>query len=250
MKVIGYSWAIDEADDDAGEWEAARLSIEQYARRHRWQVRGIYLEDAREAFIAFDQRTQGRDVLRMLGRGDTLIVPDQGCLFRTASQGITILRMLQEREASVHSLDLGGDIARGKLSEVLIAILGPLAIGERQLPAERMRILKIRERSEQRYLGGKAPFGFTVNSSGELEPDRRRRAILRRMLTLRSQGHSLRAIAAAMRKERIEISHVGVANALKAAGYVESDASSQRRSRQRTDARKSKSKRNLERSRP
>jgi hypothetical protein len=52
---------------------------------------------------------------------------------------------------------------------------------------------------------------------GELVPDPREQAAIRRMVKLRAKGVSLREIATTMRRDGLAVSHVGVDKIVKAA---------------------------------
>jgi hypothetical protein len=71
-------------------------------------------------------------------------------------------------------------------------------------------------RKRNRYLGGDKPFGFDVKD-GELVPVPSEQAAIRRMVKMRAEGTSLREIAAAMKRDGFEISHMGVDKIVKAA---------------------------------
>jgi hypothetical protein len=63
-------------------------------------------------------------------------------------------------------------------------------------------------------LGSATPFGFSVGDDGELVPIPAQQAAIARMRVLRAEGIGLMAIAAAMKGEGIQISHMGVKSAL------------------------------------
>jgi DNA invertase Pin-like site-specific DNA recombinase len=88
---------------------------------------------------------------------------------------------------------------------------------EAQVPAARMRSRKRQQKSEGRYLGGNPPFGYTVDKNGALRADPKKLHAMSLMKKRRAQGVSLRAIAAELAKKGINVSHSGVAAALKAA---------------------------------
>ena len=76
---------------------------------------------------------------------------------------------------------------------------------------------KADQKARGRYLGGKVPFGFRLGESGELVAHAGEQEAIREMAALRAQGHTLRAIADAVRAKGLRISHEGVAGVLRAA---------------------------------
>jgi putative DNA-invertase from lambdoid prophage Rac len=66
-----------------------------------------------------------------------------------------------------------------------------------------------------RYLGGKVPFGYRRGESGELVPHEAEQETIREIVSLRSQGKALRAIAQAVAAKGYKLSHEGVAGVLR-----------------------------------
>jgi DNA invertase Pin-like site-specific DNA recombinase len=153
----------------------------------------------------------------MLLPGDILLVPDPSFLFRTPGQGRALLEVLRKKKAAVHSMDCGEDLVSEKSAPVLMSVLQAMEAFEAIVPAVRMRSRKRQQRIEGRYLGGNPPFGFIVDKDGRLRTDPKKLQALNFMKKRRAQGASLRVIAAELVKKGIDISHSGVASALRAA---------------------------------
>ena len=96
MKIIGYTWAKDVADNETDEPDEITGLIGRYMRKRRWNG-PIQLEEPSEAFTDFHLRTCGGELVSTLRSGDVLIVPDQSYLFRTASQGVFFLQYMHRR---------------------------------------------------------------------------------------------------------------------------------------------------------
>ena len=77
--------------------------------------------------------------------------------------------------------------------------------------------MKADQRKRGCFLGGTAPFGYRKGETGELVPVPEQQRAIRKMQRLRANGASLRSISDAMKHGGVEISHVGVGNALAAA---------------------------------
>jgi DNA invertase Pin-like site-specific DNA recombinase len=219
MKVIGYCWAEEVVEGDKPAGETVPQSIQLYAERHRWPVR-IQFERPDYAFTEFAQRPWGRELLGMLRPGDILLVPDPSYLFRTPGHGRVLLETLIKKKVAAHCMDCGEDLTSQKGAAALMSVLHALEGFETQMSAVRMRSRKRQHKTEGRYLGGNPPFGFTANKDGKLRPDTKKLQALNLMKKRRTQGASLRAIAAEVAKKGIKISHSGVASALKSATIV------------------------------
>ena len=220
MKSVGYCWA--ETTDPGDDLHPAmpRFLIETFIKKKRWPSRGIFFEDKINATVPFDQRPVGSDIAKLLSRGDVLVVPTQDCFFRTAGDGVSGIRKFKKCGIIVYSLDLNADLTNGNLSETLLAILGPLAAAETELPRDRAKKLKHDQKSEGCYLGGKIPFGYKVDATGKLVPDRRQQSAIRKMIVMRAKGISLRVISEEMKRQGIAISHVGVSSVIKKQFYL------------------------------
>jgi putative DNA-invertase from lambdoid prophage Rac len=59
-------------------------------------------------------------------------------------------------------------------------------------------IVKADQKSRQRYLGGKVPFGFRVGDEGALVPDAAQQAAIDTVHRLRAEGTPMRAILATL----------------------------------------------------
>ena len=215
MKIIGYSWAQDINEEEDSPDENTML-VRQYMRRRRW-TGPVQLEEVTEAFIEFHLRARGKELVSSLRSGDVLLVPDQGYLFRTASQGVDILQHMRRQKIGLHCINFGEDITQGKLYEHFIAILSPLAEFEVNLPSERARLIKKRDRQKNRYLGGNAPIGFVVDNTGQLRDDGTRGRTIKLIIRLRAKGLSFRAISIELKKRGINVSHSSVSALLKSA---------------------------------
>jgi putative DNA-invertase from lambdoid prophage Rac len=78
--------------------------------------------------------------------------------------------------------------------------------------------VKADQKARGRYLGGKVPFGFRRGESGELVPHEAEQEAIREIVSLRTQGKALRAIAEAVAAKGHKLSHEGVAGVLRASG--------------------------------
>lgn len=93
-----------------------------------------------------------------------------------------------------------------------------MAEAERDRIRERIRDVKSDQRKRNRYLGGIVPFGWQVGEDGALVEDSEQQRATQRILKLRRDGLSLRAISAAIAAEGIKLSQEGVKNVLAGAG--------------------------------
>ena len=112
-------------------------------------------------------------------------------------------------------MDLGGDVTGNGVSKVFFTIVAAFAEFERDRIAERISDVKANERAKGRYLGGARPFGYTVDSDGNLISDDNEQSLIDRVVTLREKGKSLRTIAESVSSELTKVSHMTVKRILK-----------------------------------
>ena len=138
-------------------------------------------------------------------------------MFRSALDALRVLDALKRRGISLHMIDLGGDVTGNGISKLVFTILSAVAEAERERIRERVREVKTDQRARGRYLGGSVPFGWRLGDDGALIPDAAEQAAIGRMMELRREGRSLRAIADAIKAEGFALSHVGVGKVMEAA---------------------------------
>jgi DNA invertase Pin-like site-specific DNA recombinase len=108
-------------------------------------------------------------------------------------------------------------LASNGISKLVFTILSAVAEAERERTRERIREVKSDQRIRGRYLGGSKPFGWRLGDDGALIPDAAEQAAIGRMMELRREGRSLRAIADIIKAKGFVLSHVGVGKVLAAA---------------------------------
>lgn len=215
MRAFGYCWA--EVGDDGAETISTmpRSMIESFIKKRKLVQRGLYFEDRSQSITPFHQRDRGQEIDRLLRKGDLLVIPSQDCLFRTAMHAVLIFQKFRKQGISVQCLDLNMDIIFGPQADLIQSILQPLSRSEASLVSDRVRRQKQLGKAAGDYLGGKPPFGFKIDNSGKLVPDQKQRAAMKKIIALRAEGLSLRAIADEMRRKGVQISHMGVYASLK-----------------------------------
>jgi putative DNA-invertase from lambdoid prophage Rac len=106
------------------------------------------------------------------------------------------------------------------ISKLVFTILSAVAEAERDRIRERIRDVKADQRKRLRYLGGIVPFGWRIGEDGALIEVPEQQCAIQRIIELRRNGLSLRAISAAIAADGLKLSHEGVNNVLAAAENV------------------------------
>jgi putative DNA-invertase from lambdoid prophage Rac len=144
-----------------------------------------------------------------------VIAPKLDRLFRSALDALTVVEDMRKRGVSLCLLDLGGDISGNGLSKLSLTIAAAFAEAERDRIRERIGQVKADQKARGRYLGGTIPFGFRRGASGQFVPHEAEQQAICEIKRLRAEGRPLRAIAAGMRAQGVNISHEGVASVLR-----------------------------------
>jgi site-specific DNA recombinase len=198
MRTAGYVRVSTDRQADHG----VSLEAQQAKIRAMATVRGVELEE-----VIIDGGESAKDlnrpgVQRLLElvenqRIDAVIVAKLDRLTRSVKDLSQMLELFEKRKVALisvaESLDTGS--AAGRL---VITIMGAVSQWEREAIGERTRDALRHKRSQGQRVGNIA-FGFRLGPDGEhLEQNPAEQAALAEIRTLRSQGHSMRRIAAVL----------------------------------------------------
>ena len=208
MKVYGYLRVSTMRQVNEGEsLEVQRRQIEGYALQHALK-------------LPIGSRPAGASLMERLEPGDILIAAKLDRLFRSALDALKCVEEMKSRGVKVHLLDLGGDIAANGLSRLFLTIVAAFAEAERDRIRERVSQVKLDQKRRGRYLGGVAPFGFTIGVDGALYECPGEQAAVEDIKRWSASGRSLRTIASDLAERYANLpdvrplSHVGVRNVL------------------------------------
>jgi putative DNA-invertase from lambdoid prophage Rac len=215
MAVYGYvRVSTDRQADDGESLGTQQRVIEGYAMMNGLKLDNIFVERGISGSKPLAERPEGERLLAVMRAGDVVITPKLDRMFRSALNALDVLAQLKERDVSLHMIDLGGDVTGNGISKLVFTILSAVAEAERDRIRERIRDVKTDQRKRQRYLGGIVPFGWQVGEDGALIEVRDQQRAIQRIIELRRQGLSLRAISASISAEGVKLSHEGVKNVL------------------------------------
>ena len=211
MAVYGYARVSTGRQASEGEsLDVQRRMIEGYAHMHGLDLDRVIVEEGVSGSIPLDQRPAGGDMLTKLNDGDIVIAAKLDRCFRSALDALTVVEHLKQRGVKLHLLDLGGDIAGNGLSKLFLTIAAAFAEAERDRIRERVSQSKADQRQRGRYLGGRRPFGWQIDSDGALVEDAAEQEMIAEMIDMRAAGLALRKIAAAAAKRGFQLSHEAV----------------------------------------
>jgi putative DNA-invertase from lambdoid prophage Rac len=219
MAIYGYCRVSTLRQANEGEsLDVQRRQIEGYALMHGLALDDVVVEEGVSGSVPVAERPAAGPLFARLGKGDVVIAPKLDRLFRSALDAVKVVEDLKKRGVALHLLDLGGDISGNGLSKLFLTIAAAFAEAERDRIRERIGQVKADQKARGRYLGGKIPFGFRRGDNGGLVPHEPEQEAIREIVSLRTQGKALRAIAQAVGAKGHKLSHEGVAGVLRVAG--------------------------------
>jgi DNA invertase Pin-like site-specific DNA recombinase len=197
MKVFGYLRVSTSEQAQSGEsLDTQKQQIVGYAMMKGWTVDEFFVEAGVSGSVPLADRPEGKRLLAAVKAGDAIVTPKLDRMFRSASDALATLEELKDQGVGLHMIDLGGDVCGNGISKLVFTILSAVAENERERIRERIRDVKRHLAAQGVYNGGKRPFGFDV-VEGRLVPNAGEQEALVRMKSMRAEGATFRAIAAA-----------------------------------------------------
>ena len=216
--IYGYCRVSTTRQANEGEsLDVQRRQIEGYCHMHGFDLSEVVVEEGVSGSMPVHERPKGGAMFAALKAGDIVIAAKLDRLFRSALDALKVVEDLKKRGVRLHLLDLGGDIAGNGLSKLFLTIAAAFAEAERDRIRERTSQAKADQKARGRFLGGGVPFGYSVDKKGQLHEDPAAIALRDKMVEMKAEGLSLRAIQAKVHGHGYNISHQTVANVLKGA---------------------------------
>jgi putative DNA-invertase from lambdoid prophage Rac len=206
---------------DEGESLAVQQrQIDGYAMMQGMLVDRMFVEAAVSGSVPLGERPQGKSLLATVKPGDAIITAKLDRMFRSALDALGVLGSLKDKGISLHMIDLNGDVTGNGISKLVFTILSAVAEAERDRIRERISTVKADQKARSRYLGGTVPFGWAATDEGKLVEVPEQQAAIARMVELRHNGETLRAIASDLKCSGFTVSHAGVSKIIAAADKV------------------------------
>ena len=203
MTIYSYCRTSElEAGLDNNELEAILepefLGIQTYCLGQRW----FHTEALRDSNCSwnldFHKRENGRRLLGLLKPGDVLLCSKLERIVSSSQEAVNLVGRLKDKHVQLHIVELGGNIVSPEFSVNFLRIAELFSSLEKRKSAERIKGVKQRQRKQGRYLGGSRPFGYMIHENGRLIENPMEQRVLRRIMDLKKQGKSLRAISSAV----------------------------------------------------
>lgn len=188
--------STDKQADHGVSLDAQRAKVLAYAELYELDLVSIEV-DAGESAKTLDRPALER-ALAMLRRGaaDALLVVKLDRLTRNVRDLADLVDSYFTKRAALLSVSEQID-TRSAAGRLVLNVLSSVGQWEREAIGERTSAAMQHLKSEGRYTGGAAPYGYTL-AAGELVPVESEQTVIASARTLRTAGLSLRAVAATL----------------------------------------------------
>jgi DNA invertase Pin-like site-specific DNA recombinase len=198
--IYGYTRVSTsgQAGEDKSSLSDQEAKIRAAATIRGEQIADIFSDPGVSGSVPLFGRPAGQALAATIRPGDTIISAKMDRLFRSTSDALQSVEALQKRNIGVVLVDIGVDaVTESGTSKLFFSILAAVAEFERFRIAERNREGRRGKASRGGFIGGEAPYGYTVRGKGNsavLETDQHEQRIVSLISDLR-QSHSLRHVA-------------------------------------------------------
>ena len=175
--------------------EPEMLAIQTYCLRQSWFMTETLKDSNCNWHHEFDRRESGKRLMNLLLPGDVLLCSKLERICSSSHEVIKLVQKLREKSVQLHIVELGGDITDAQISVNFANVTELFSALEKRKSAERIKGVKRRQRKKGLYLGGSRPFGYMVHENGRLIENAMEQKVLCRIMELKKEGKSLRAIS-------------------------------------------------------
>ncbi len=175
--------------------EPELLAIQTYCLQHSWFMTETIRDDNCSWSQEFRKRENGKQLLASLKAGDVILCSKLERIVSSGAEAVKLMTQLRDKQVQLHVVELGGDITNPEFSVNFEQVAKLFSSLEKRKSAERIKGVKQRQRKQGRYLGGSRPFGYMIHENGRLIENPMEQRVLKKIMELKKQGKSLRAIS-------------------------------------------------------
>lgn len=197
MRILGYARISIDADNSVS-IEDQTSQIKSFAHAFGHELVDIFADDGVSGSLEISEREAGRQLLKTLQAGDTLVITKLDRAFRNTQDCIETINLLNKRGVGLVILNMSGQMvdtssAMGKFMITLMASLGEL---ELETTKERTKAsLKFKKDNRKAYCH--SVFGWT-REGDFLTRNEQEQSTIKAIVQAREDGFSYQAIANAL----------------------------------------------------
>ena len=171
------------------------LSVQTYCLAQGWLL-SANLQDSNCSWnLEFQKRETGKSLMANLESGDVIICSKLERIVSSGKEAIKLIQALKRKNVQLHIVELGGNISATGFNSNFVKVAKVFSALEKRKSAERIKRVKQTQREKGRYLGGSRPFGYMIHDNGRLIENPMEQRVLKKIMELKKQGKSLRAIS-------------------------------------------------------
>ena len=182
------------------------LIIRTHCLRKQWIVAETFRDQDVSWNLNFSKRIKGLELLNKVRRGDVIVTSSLERIFSSCHDAVTTIEALKHAGVALQIAQLGGDITDPDYTVNFEQVARMFSSLEKRRSAERIKGVKHKQKSKGRYLGGSRPFGYMIHDNGRLIENPMEQKVLKRIVQLKQQGKSLRAISKEVSTPMVPIS--------------------------------------------
>ncbi len=175
--------------------EPELLSIQTYCLSRQWYMTEAFNDNNCSWNQELHKREKGKRLLELIKSGDVILCARLERIVSSSQEAVKLIKKLRDRNVQLHVVELGGDVTNPELNVAFDKMASLFSSLEKRKSAERIKGVKQRQRKQGRYLGGSRPFGYMIHENGRLIENPMEQRVLKRIMDLKRQGKSLRAIS-------------------------------------------------------
>lgn len=206
--------AQEEQNLDA-QLEKEDLRLQTFALAHGMHINRSFIDQQLKWSSSFRKRPQARRLLEQLEAGDIILSCSIERIFSSCDDMMAGLKAIRDKQARLFILELGGELTAKDFAPSFRRMLEIFHGLEKRRSTERIKTVKQNERSKGRFLGGSRPFGYMIHSNGRLIENPMEQKVLQKIIKMKKQGKSLRAISAEVSTPMVPVSFKTVQRLLK-----------------------------------
>ena len=197
--VIYVRVSTDEQAESAAGINAQWDACAAFSAQQGWPVIGVFRDEGISGTADLEKRTGLLAALAALAPDVALLVAKRDRIGRDVLLIKTVERMVAKRKSSIVALN--GSNEETPEAKLLNGIIDQFAAYEVELIRARTKAALASKKARNECVG-RIPYGFKVATDGKtLVPCSAEQTILQRIITLRTQGCSLRKVAVALNSE-------------------------------------------------
>lgn len=195
--------------------EQEDLQVQTYALKHNLQVHSGIIDNGINWSTDFIEREHADSLVNQLETGDIVLTYSIERMFSSCEDLYHTLNLFAHKGIHLIVTSMSADISDPKFCPPFQELLSIFHSLEKRRSTERIKMVKRNQRDKGRFLGGSRPFGYMIHANGRLIENATEQKVLKRILEMKRQGKSLRAISSEVSTPLVPVSFKTVQRLIK-----------------------------------